>query len=514
MTVLTYQKIDLISPSIYCVTVDRFYQQMLELQHKEVVYLDDYNPQNSNHVVITFDGLYKNTLAYATPILKSFNYPFELFLSSDFIGINNRFDPIEPFSKFANVDDLKTLVTDRGRLQWHTRSHDDLTCDGNESRLVDELTIPEEVRTIDPSGCNWFAYPYGKFDERLMPLVKQRFKGAVSCDRANDTDIDILKRIMVTNESRFHRATITVIIASYNYGAFLVEAIESVLRQTRLPDEILISDDASTDNTFEIAEFYQSQYPHLIRINQNETNLGIVAHFNKAVALTSGDYITILGADNRYLSDYVEKTAAVLDLNDDVAIAYTDFALFGKRASVVYTNFPPEKRGIVKANSVFIINFPEFTEDSKQELLQTRANFIHGSSMFRRKAFVAVGGYAKHADLPEDYDFFSRIILSGWQAKRSPDTLLEYRQHSKDQANIKLGSYAELHFYQDRCKTYSVENEELRLRIKEADRIVKSNNQELTQLKEQIYGMETSKFWKIRSYWFKLKRLLYLPSNE
>jgi cellulose synthase/poly-beta-1,6-N-acetylglucosamine synthase-like glycosyltransferase len=215
-----------------------------------------------------------------------------------------------------------------------------LTRDGNESRLVDELTIPEEVRIIDPSGCNWFAYPYGKFDERLMPLVKQRFKGAVSCDRGNDTDIDILKRIIVTNESRFHRATITVIIASYNYGAFLVEAIESVLRQTRLPDEILISDDASTENTFEIAEFYQSQYPHLIRINQNETNLGIVAHFNKVVALTSGDYITILGADNRYLSDYVEKTAAVLDLNDDVAIAYTDFALFGKRASVVYTNFP------------------------------------------------------------------------------------------------------------------------------------------------------------------------------
>ncbi|MFM2303990.1 MAG: putative glycosyltransferase EpsE [Cyanobacteriota bacterium] len=154
-----------------------------------------------------------------------------------------------------------------------------------------------------------------------------------------------------------------------------------------------------------------------------------------------------------------------------------------------FCNFPPEKRGIVKANSVFIINFPEFTEDSKQELLQTRANFIHGSSMFRREAFVAVGGYAKHADLPEDYDLFSRIILSGWQAKRSPDTLLEYRQHSKDQANIKLGSYAELHFYQDRCKTYSVENEELRLRIKESDRIVKSNNQELTQLKEQIYAV-------------------------
>jgi peptidoglycan/xylan/chitin deacetylase (PgdA/CDA1 family) len=79
MTVLTYQKIDLISPSIYCVTVDRFYQQMLELQHKEVVYLDDYNPHNSNHVVITFDGLYKNTIAYVTPILKFFNYPFELF---------------------------------------------------------------------------------------------------------------------------------------------------------------------------------------------------------------------------------------------------------------------------------------------------------------------------------------------------------------------------------------------------------------------------------------------------
>ena len=56
-------------------------------------------------------------------------------------------------------------------------------------------------------------------------------------------------------------------------------------------------------------------------------------NFNKAVTMAKGDYICILGADNRFRSDYIEKTAEVLDSDDRIAIAYTDFAMFGPRAS-------------------------------------------------------------------------------------------------------------------------------------------------------------------------------------
>jgi GT2 family glycosyltransferase len=466
MTILMYHKVDLESPTMWWVSVDRFYQQMLDLKSKQVVYLDDYNPENPNQVVITFDGIYQNILQYAAPILQTFNYPFELFITSNYIGINNTFDSVEPLAQFANLQELKLLVMMKGRLQWHTNSHIDLTADLKAVDILAELDIPENIRELDPLGYKWFAYPYGRFDQDVLLAVKDRFSGAVSCHQGNDSDIYCLNRLTVTNDSNFSKAKIAVIIASYNYGSFLVEAIESVLRQTRLPDEILISDDASSDNTYEIATFYHHKYPNLIKINRNEKNLGIVDHFNKAIRLTSAAYITILGADNRYRSDYLEKTAEILDASEDTAIAYTDFALFGQRAKLVYATFPEDRRGTIKLDKFFIINFPDFTEESRQQLIEI-GNFIHGSSLFRREAFEQVGGYLQFSNLPEDYALFRRIIEAGWQAKRARLTLLEYRQHSRYQTNIQLGSFGELQFYKNLAKENQVKLEQSRSELQE-----------------------------------------------
>jgi predicted O-linked N-acetylglucosamine transferase (SPINDLY family)/glycosyltransferase involved in cell wall biosynthesis len=460
MTILLYHKIHPNSPTMWWVSVDEFYRQMLELKSKNVVYLDDYNYQDPNQFVITFDGIYKNVLDYAVPILREFEYPFELFLSSDYIDRDNSFDHPEPSAQFVSLEDLKLLVQNNGRLQWHTKSHSDLTKEQDISNIIFELEIPLVLRKLDSKGFNWFAYPYGNFNQLVIAEVNKMFVGALSCHQGNDTDIYCLNRITVTNKTTLKKASIAVIIASYNYGAFLVEAIESVLRQTRMPDEILITDDASDDNTYEIAEFYHKKYPYLIKINRNDYNLGIVKHFNKAVSLIGSDYITILGADNRYRSDFIEKTSLILDQDQNVGIAYSDFALFGPRAKLVYDRCPPNRHGLVKANNFFIINFPDFDEAAKQELL-TQGNFIHGSSMFRRQAFYEVGGYIELETVPEDYNLFLRIVKAGWNAKRIPFPILEYRQHSKSQANIRLTTFAELQFYKHLAKTLHYELQQI-----------------------------------------------------
>jgi predicted O-linked N-acetylglucosamine transferase (SPINDLY family)/glycosyltransferase involved in cell wall biosynthesis len=449
---------------MWWVSVDEFYRQMLELKYKNVVYLDDYNPNDPNQVVITFDGIYKNVLDYAVPILSKFNYPFELFISSDYIGKDNSFDKSEPLAKFVTLEDLKSLIDMNGRLQWHTKSHPDLSQEEDISKIICELEIPLVLKNLDQKGFNWFAYPYGNFNQIVLEEVKKRFIGGLSCDQGNDTDVYCLNRITVTNSTIFKKATIAVIIASYNYGPFLIEAIESVLRQTRMPDEILITDDASDDNTYEIAKFYQDKYPRLIKVNRNIHNLGIVKHFNKAISLTNSDYVTILGADNRYRSDFIEKTSVILDQCPDVGIAYSDFALFGSRAKLVYDRFPSNRHGLIKAEHFFIINFPNFDENAKQELL-TQGNFIHGSSMFRRQAFDEVGGYIELSTIPEDYNLFARIVKAGWNAKRVPLPILEYRQHSKTQANIRLTTFAELQFYKQLAKNLHGELEQLKLRL-------------------------------------------------
>ena len=116
--------------------------------------------------------------------------------------------------------------------------------------------------------------------------------------------------------------------------------------------KILIVDDDSTDDTEVIGRAVQERHPDLVTFVRNETNLGIVGTFNKAVEMMETDYVVLLGADNRFVSNYLEKCAEALDLDQSVGVAYTHFALFGPRAPVVYGQFPQKMRGEIVGNTL------------------------------------------------------------------------------------------------------------------------------------------------------------------
>jgi GT2 family glycosyltransferase len=446
--ILMYHKVHPTSPSMWWVEVDHFYRQMWELQSYRVVTLDDYDAADPDHAVITFDGVYDNVLRYAAPIMERFGYPFELFVTGDTMGGDNAFDRGEPAARFADAAELERLQHMGGRVQWHTRSHPDMSRLSDTARIAAELEVPAALRA-GPGGCRWFAYPYGRFDDRVRAEVSTRFVGAVSCDVGSDDDRFTLLRRTVTNETSFRRGSVSCIIASYNYGGLLTEAVESVLRQTIPPQEILISDDCSHDETQAVAREFASQYPDRIRYNRNERNLGIVDHFNRAVSLVSGDYVVILGGDNRLRSNYVEDCAALLERGADVAIAYTDVDLFGARAAAIYRDFPQEMRGRIRGD-MHRVEFPP--ADAVDAAQLAKGNVIHGSSMWRRSAFDQVGGYVARSDRPEDHDLFARMLGAGWRAAKADRTSLEYRQHSTDQANIRFTSHATLLHYMEKSR--------------------------------------------------------------
>jgi glycosyltransferase involved in cell wall biosynthesis len=236
--------------------------------------------------------------------------------------------------------------------------------------------------------------------------------------------------------------TVSVIVASYNYGRFLSDAVESVLDQTLVPHEILIIDDCSQDNTLEIGEYYAYLYPERVKYHRNVRNLGIIENFRTAVSLSRGELICVLGADNRLRCDYLEKTYTVLENNPDVAVAYTDYVLFGSEAGHVYTLFPETWRG-GREEDFYTIRFPEFDPEELK-----RGNYIHGSSLYRRTAYETVGGYVKDKN-PDDYSLFSRMVQAGLKAYKANGAILEYRQHSENQANRQWG-------YQNRLEALEV----------------------------------------------------------
>jgi lipopolysaccharide biosynthesis protein/glycosyltransferase involved in cell wall biosynthesis len=499
--ILTYHKVYPEAKTIWWVTPDSFYRQMSDLRSKKIVYLDDYDPADENQVVITFDGVYKDIWKYAVPILQHFGYPFELFIIGQTIGKDNSFDSVEPLTEFADVETLKKMVDAGGRLQWHSWSHVRLAGTTDQAVYEKELSVPDELRQLCPDGFKWYAYPHGERDEVYRSQVESRFVGALACDDGNNTDRYDLNRLTVYDDTRLSKTTVSLIIPCYNYGHLVAEAIESALLQTYPPDEILFIDDASSDNSVEVA----SRYEPRIRVEVNEKNLGVVENFRKAVALTSGDYIVFLGADNRFRSDYVEECKTILDSNSDVGIVYTHFALFGPRAAVEAAH----TGGVAHpaAPEIYIRKFPEKPEFDIRE-----RNYIHGSSMYRRTAYNQAGGYVKEY-LPEDNSLFARMLDNNWKARLWDAPSLEYRHHSREQINH-LKSYEMENVYLRReMSRFNIQSHSLSGQLAERNAQLAERDAELAERDAELAEIYSSRVWRL-SMFLRSIRLRIVPPRR
>lgn len=175
----------------------------IKQNHMNVVRLSDYNPGNKNDVVITFDDAYESVYEIAFPILKQFDFKFELFCVGNYIGGYNWFDHNEPLVRLADLDQLIEMAAWGAGVQWHTFNHPRLP-DLNMSELEYELTVPPKISRIFPDGnFNWFCYPYGLRTSREISIARSKFKGAVAVYDCSPKDLHDLSRKEVNDDWRF-----------------------------------------------------------------------------------------------------------------------------------------------------------------------------------------------------------------------------------------------------------------------------------------------------------------------
>ena len=108
---------------------------------------------------------------------------------------------------------------------------------------------------------------------------------------------------------------ITVAVLAYNQAHFIEGALASVLEQQCEPVEILCSDDASPDDTFETMQRIAAAYrgPHRVVVRRNPRNLGIGQHFNEVMKAARGELIVMMAGDDLSLPGRIAKTAAAWD---------------------------------------------------------------------------------------------------------------------------------------------------------------------------------------------------------
>ena len=118
--------------------------------------------------------------------------------------------------------------------------------------------------------------------------------------------------------------TISVAIGTYNRAAMLRQAIAAALEQSRPPEEIVVADDASTDETPRVLAELAAADPR-IRVIRRETNSGGVANCSAAMAATTGDLIAWCSDDDRFLPGHLEASAAYLEAHPEIGLVHSGF---------------------------------------------------------------------------------------------------------------------------------------------------------------------------------------------
>lgn len=117
---------------------------------------------------------------------------------------------------------------------------------------------------------------------------------------------------------------ISIAMTSYNASRYIGEQLQSFVAQTRLPDELVITDDGSTDATPEIVENFARAAPFEVRYVRNPVNLGVNANFGLAVSLATGDLVFISDHDDVWFPEKLATVEAAFEINPQVLVFVND----------------------------------------------------------------------------------------------------------------------------------------------------------------------------------------------
>ena len=216
---------------------------------------------------------------------------------------------------------------------------------------------------------------------------------------------------------------LSVALCTYNGAKYLQAQLDSLRAQIRLPDELVVCDDRSTDGTLEILQAFASASPFPVRIHVNPVNLGSTKNFEQAVAQCSGDAIFLCDQDDVWCPEKLARFEAVLAADPTTGLVASDLELIdaagGRLNRRVWAELPFNALMRVK------------TESDGGPRLWLRANTITGAAMAFRASLREVVLPIPPCWVHDAWIAFLVGALS--PVRLITDPLTEYRSHSGQQ---------------------------------------------------------------------------------
>lgn len=120
---------------------------------------------------------------------------------------------------------------------------------------------------------------------------------------------------------------VSIAMATYNGEKYLKAQLDSFAAQTRLPDELIITDDCSTDQTEAIVREFAKNVPFDVEFHRNEKNLGYCGNFNAALMITTGDLVFLSDQDDVWFPEKIKHMIDVAERNPKALVVMNDAAL-------------------------------------------------------------------------------------------------------------------------------------------------------------------------------------------
>ena len=195
---------------------------------------------------------------------------------------------------------------------------------------------------------------------------------------------------------------VSVLMSVYNGAPTLEKAAASVLAQTYRNLELILCDDASTDDTWRIMQRIAAQDAR-VTVFQNKTNRGLGASLNGCLSRAGGEYIARQDADDISDPDRIERT--------------TDFLLS--------SGAPYAACGVRVFDDTGVWSTRQYPQKITKHIIAQKNPFFHPTMVFRRAVLEDVGGYSETPETrrTEDYDLVMRLAAEGVIGENLPEIL-------------------------------------------------------------------------------------------
>ena len=230
---------------------------------------------------------------------------------------------------------------------------------------------------------------------------------------------------MHSKAAKTSRSQTSVAMCTYNGGRYLKQQLESIASQTRLPGELIVCDDGSTDDTIAVLRDFKEKAPFPVRIRENAVKLGSTGNFDQAIGMAQGEFIALCDQDDRWLPQKLERLSDVLLENPFLGGVFSDAELIdgegrrvGSRLFAKHKFTPAKQRSFVGCPTATLL---------KHDIV-TGATLMFRASI-RRYCSPIPASWVHDGWLAWMLALHSRITLIS-------EPLIEYRIHAGQQLGV------------------------------------------------------------------------------